>query len=211
MELNLSNPLYSTTDNIDPSKENVYACLRFILTIFLYFCKFQPDYSYGHDSYKMKRKHPDGGHENVSINKKRRQTTIGLKQAKGKDAQWYRGRLCPIRKQNAWFMKPMAELPDGYDKSKDVFMYPDYISQYILPVMEGDMLEFMLGDRDKTRPMARKVRVSQYSPRTCKELIEYIRKLIKNLENKKILGQILPCTAMWRFLGSPVFKSTAGL
>ena len=30
VELNLSNPLYSTTDNIDPSKENVYALGLFL-------------------------------------------------------------------------------------------------------------------------------------------------------------------------------------
>ncbi len=159
----------------------------------------------------MKRKCPESGHENVSISKKRRQTTIGLKQAKGKDAQWLKGRLYQVREQNAWLIKPMTKLPNGYCQFKDVVMYPKYISEYVLPVMEGDMLEFVLGDRDKTEPMARKVRVSQYSPRTCKELIEYIRKLIKDLENKKILGQVLPCTAMWRFFGSPVFKSTAGL
>ncbi len=145
--------------------------------------------------------------------RKRRPPTLGLKEAKV-TTQWYRGRLCPIRKQNAWFMKPMAELPDGYDKSKDVFMYPNYISEYVLPVMEGDMLEFILGDRDKTKPMARKVRVSQYSPRTCKELIEYIRKLTEDLDCvnlKKVLVQVLPCTAMWRFLGSPVFKNVSGM
>ena len=145
--------------------------------------------------------------------RKRRPPTLGLKETKV-TTQWCRGRLFPIRNQNAWFMKPMAELPDGYDKSKDVFMYPNYISEHVLPVMGGDMLEFILGDRDKTKPMARKVRVSQYSPRTCKELIEYIRKLTEDLDCvnlKKVLVQVLPCTAMWRFLGSPVFKNVSGL
>ena len=108
----------------------------------------------------------------------------------------------------------MVELPDGYDKSKDVFMYPNYISEYVLPVVEGDMLDFILGDRDKTKPMAQKIRVSQYSPRTCKELTEYIRKLTEDLDCitfKKALVQILPCAAMWRFLGSPKFKRVQGL
>ena len=162
----------------------------------------------------MKRKNPDSGHENVSIDKKRRrQPTIGLEQAKGKDAQWLKGRLCPIKQKNAWFIRPMTELPKGYCKSKDVFMYPNYISEYVLPVMEGDMLEFILDDRGKTKPMARKVRVSQYSTRTCKELIDYMRELISNLNganSKKILVHVLPCTALWSFLGSPVFKNTAG-
>ena len=147
--------------------------------------------------------------------KKKRPPTLGLKQAtKGKDTQWYKGRLCPIRKQNAWFIKPKEELPNGYCKSKDVFMYPNYISQYVLPVMEGDMLEFILGDRDKTKPMAQKVRVSQYTPRTCKELTEYMRKLNEDLDCanfQKVLVQVLPCTAMWRFLGSPMFKAVQGL
>ena len=144
--------------------------------------------------------------------KKRRPPTLGLKQVKV-TTQWHKGRLCPIRKQNAWFIKPMVELPQGYDRSKDVFMYPNYISQYVLPVTEGDTLEFILGDRDKTKPMARKVRVSQYAPRTCKELVKYIRYLMDDLDCvsfRKILVQVLPCTAMWRFLGSPVFKNVQG-
>ena len=145
--------------------------------------------------------------------KKRRPPTLGLKHQAKVTTQWYRGRLCPIRKESAWFIKSMVELPEGYAKSKDVFMYPNYISQYVLPVVGGDTLEFILGDRDKSKPMALKVRVSQYSPRTCKELIEYIRSLSGGLDCvsfKKVLVQVLPCTAMWRFLGSPVFKNTSG-
>ena len=183
----------------------------------------------------MKRNHPDNGHETDSPKqKKKRPPTLGLKQAKGneRDTPWFKGRLCPIlpvanqaphkteglprrliRKQTACFIKPTVELPEGYCKYKDVRMYPNYISEYVLPVTEGDMLEFVLGDRDKTRPMAIKVRVSQYSPRTCKELTEYMRKLTKDLDGvqmKNVLVQVLPCTALWRFLGSPVFKKTAG-
>jgi hypothetical protein len=78
------------------------------------------------------------------MDKKRRlSSTLGLKQTK-ETTQWFKGRLCPIRKQTAWFIRPMVELPDGYDKSKDVFMYPNYISEYVLPVTVGDMLEFIL-------------------------------------------------------------------
>ena len=147
------------------------------------------------------------------MDRKRRPPTLGLK-AKGARTQWYKGRLCPIRKETAWFIKPLAELPDGYDKTKDVFMYPNYISQFVLPVKEGDMLEFVLGDRDKTKPMAYKVRISQYLPRTYDTLAEYIKKLTKDLNCgnfKNVLIQVLPCTAMWRFLGSPVFKDMKGL
>ena len=110
-------------------------------------------------------------------------------------------------------MKPMTELPEGYTTTRDVFMYPNYISQFILPVLQGDILEFILSDRDKTKPMAQKVRVSQYMPRTCKELIKYTRTLIEGLNTvdfKKVLVQVMPCTAMWRFLGSPVFKGEQG-
>ena len=144
--------------------------------------------------------------------KKRSAPTLGLK-AKRTAMQWFRGRLCPIRKENAWFIKPMAELPEGYATNKDVFMYPNYISQHVLPLVEGDMLEFVLGDRDKTRPMAQKVRVSQYTPRTHKSLIEYVSCLTEELNTanvRKVLVQVLPCTAMWRLLGSPVFKGISG-
>ena len=143
---------------------------------------------------------------------KNRTPTLALKQP-NLNTQWYKGRLCPIKKQNAWFINPMLELPHGYDKTKDVFMYPNYISKYVLPVVEGDTMEFILGDRDKTKPMAQKVRVSQYSPRTCKELNEYIRKLTKEIDCvnfQNVLVQVLPCTAMWKFLGSPKFKGVQG-
>ena len=93
-------------------------------------------------------------------------------------------------------------------------MYPDNISKFVLPVVENDMLEFLLGERNKTKPMARKVRVAHYSPRTCSEIIKYIRKLILDLKDvyfEDVLTQVLPCTAMWMFLGSPVFRNKEGL
>ena len=161
----------------------------------------------------MKRTYPHNGREDCNTKKKKRRQLEGGHNT-GKDTQWLKGRLCPIRKESAWFIKPMVKLPEGYDRSKDVFMYPNYISQYVLPVVGGDTLEFILGDRDKSKPMAREVRVSQYSPRTCKELIEYIKKLTKDLNGtslKKVFMQVLSCTAMWRFLGSPTFESAAGL
>ena len=161
-----------------------------------------------------KRKYPDGGHDYNSSNKrKKRPPTAGLKRAQKKDIQWFKGRLCEIKQSNAWFLKPTTELPNGYNKSKDVFLRPDFLPQHILPVMEGDTLEFLLGDRDKTRPMARKVRVSHYTPRTCKEITEYMNKLVKELDSdnvREILGQVLPCTALWKLFGSPVFQSTKG-
>ena len=139
---------------------------------------------------------------------KRRPPILGLKQQAQVTKQWYRGRLCPNKTKNAWFIKPVVELPNGYDKSKDVFMYPSYISQYVLPVVAGDTLEFILGDRDKTKPMAQKVRVSQYSPRSCEELTGYFRQLMEDLDSvgfQNVLVQVLPCTAMWRFFASPKF------
>lgn len=163
----------------------------------------------------MKRVHPESEHPNGSVKKKRKlPPTLGFHQAEEKVTQWYKGTLCPIKKNNPWFIRPLMELPRGYEKSKDVFMYPDNISKFVLPVVENDMLEFLLGERDKTKPMARKVRVSQYSPRTCKELIKYIRNLILELEGvyfENVLTQVLPCTAMWIFLGSPVFRNKEGL
>lgn len=161
-----------------------------------------------------KRKSPDDGHDETgNIRKKGKGIpTVGLPERRKKDKEWLKGRLCPIKKENAWFIEPFAELPNGYDKSKDVFMYPKYISEYILPVKEGDKLEFMLGDRNKTRPMAYKVRIFQYSRRTLEELTEYMQKLIKNLDTKnEVLVKVLPCTAMWSFLGSPKFKTATGL
>ena len=162
-----------------------------------------------------KRKHPDDDHEYNSRNKKRKRQPIpGRNRFNKKDTKWLKGRLCQIKCDKAWYIKPRMELPNGYNTSKDVFLYPDKLAEHILPVMEGDILEFLLGDRDKTRPMARKVHVSQYTQRTCKEIEEYMTKLTKELGTsvnvKEILLQVLPCTAMWNFFGSPVFRHTTG-
>ena len=157
----------------------------------------------------MKRKYAENEHENGNIRKKRKGE--GLKQGK-KNIEWLKGTLCPTESKGAWFIKPFEELPRGYNKFKDVFMYPKYISEYVLTVKAGDKLEFLLGDRDKTRPFAYKVRIFRYSSRTCEELTEYIMKLSKDLETKKeALMKVLPCTAMWSFLGSPEFKFVTGL
>ena len=160
-----------------------------------------------------KRKSPNDAHETGNIPKRRKGIqTVGLPQRRNKDKEWLKGRLCAIRNATALYIEPFAELPNGYSKSKDVFMSPKYISEYVLPVKEGDKLEFMLGDRDKTRPMAYKVRIFQYSRRTCEELTEYIKKLTKDLDTKnEALVKVLPCTAMWSFLGTPKFKTVTGL
>ena len=162
-----------------------------------------------------KRKYPETWYEGNDKRKKRRQApNIDLKQpGKRKELQWLKGRLCPIINKK-YYIKPNIELPDGYAKTKDVLMHPNHIPQFVLPLTEGDELKFVLGDRDKMRPMARKVLVSQYTARNYKDLTEYIRKITKDLEGvnvKQILTDVLPCSALWRFLGSPLIKNSTGL
>ena len=123
-------------------------------------------------------------------------------------SQWHKGRLCPIRKTEAYFIKPSMELPEGYSVCKDVYMNPKNISQFLLPLKTGDELEFVLGERDKARPMARKVRVSQYSHRTYPVLKEYLQKFLeflKSSDRNQALVETLPSTAMWCLLGSVHF------
>lgn len=122
--------------------------------------------------------------------------------------QWYQGRLCTIKNDKAWFIKSFNNLPHEYDQTKDVFMYPDNIPKSVLPVRTGDIMEFILSDRDKSKPMARKARIYQYSPRPYNGVVEYIRKLIMALNSsicKRVLVEILPNLTMWNFLASPVF------
>ncbi|XP_046848921.1 NFX1-type zinc finger-containing protein 1-like [Xenia sp. Carnegie-2017] len=145
-----------------------------------------------------------------NLNKKKFKT---IKLKAQETTQWLRGRLCPIRKETAWFVKPFSELPDGYEKRKDVFLYPNYLSKEILPVAGGDILEFILSDRDKSRPMAINVRVCQYSPRFQKDVVKYICRLNEDLNSPKcrtVLTQVLPCTSMWKYLGSPIFRNGPG-
>ena len=126
--------------------------------------------------------------------------------------QWHKGTLRPITNEKSIFIKPLKTLPKGYT-NKDVYLNPGNISKYALPVKVGDSVEFVLGDRDKARPMARKIKISQYSPRTCQEMLEYITNLTENLESaecKKVLMETLSNTTMWSFLGSPVFENKAG-
>ena len=143
-------------------------------------------------------------------NKRRR--TFGLKSKE--TTQWYEGTLCQIRNEKSMFIKPVNKLPDGYNTNKDVYMHFDNISKYVLPLKGGDSVEFVLGERDKEKPMARKVKVTQYSQRTSEELIAYITKLtgdLKSTDCKKALLENLSNTVMWGFFGSPIFVQDEGL
>ena len=128
--------------------------------------------------------------------------------------QWHKGTLCPIRNEKAIFIKPSNGLPEGYNPNKDVFMHSDGVSRYALPLKEGDSVKFVLGDRNKEKPMARKVKLQQYSKRSCQELLEYIAKYTEDLKSpncKQVLMETLSHTVMWRVLGSPVFERDTGL
>lgn len=127
--------------------------------------------------------------------------------------EWYRGRLRTITNDKGLFIKPFNNLPDGYDTTKQVFLHHDKISNYILPPKEGDIMEFLLGDRDKTKPIAYQARISQYSPRSYDEIVQYIKRLIMDMNSdicKKVLVEILPNIATWDFLASPVFIAQTG-
>ena len=144
--------------------------------------------------------------------KRKRQKTIGLKAKEG--MQWHKGTTCQIRNEKSIFIKPLNNLPDGYKQNKDVYMHSDNISKYVLPLKGGDLMEFVLGDRDKEKPMARKVKVSQYSQRTSKELVDYMKKLSEDLSStdcKKVLMETLSNLVMWSFLGSPILAEDGGL
>lgn len=122
--------------------------------------------------------------------------------------------ICTIVNDKACFIKPFNNLPYGYDTTKEVFMYPDNISKYVLPPKGGDIMEFVLSDRDMSKPMARKAtRISQYSARTYDDVVQYIKKLITDLNSdicNKVLVEILPNITMWSFLASPVFIAQTG-
>ncbi|XP_028410574.1 NFX1-type zinc finger-containing protein 1-like [Dendronephthya gigantea] len=132
---------------------------------------------------------------------------------KRKKTEWRKGTLCPIKNERLLFIKPLNDLPKDYNQSKDVFMHCDGVSKYALPVKEGDSLKFVLGDRDKERPMAWKVKLQQYSKRSCQELLDYIAKYTQDLNSqdcKKVLMETLSHTVMWSVLGSPVFARDEG-
>ena len=150
-----------------------------------------------------------GEQENMKKQKNKRKTVVVQPKEK---IQWHKGSLCSIRDKSV-FIKPAQNLPEGYT-NKDVYLNPDNISKYVLPVKGGDAVEFVLGDRNKAKPMARKVKISQYSRRTSAELIEYINILTENLKSsdcRKVLMETLPNTAMWSFFGSPNFMQQAGM
>jgi cold shock CspA family protein len=143
---------------------------------------------------------------------KKKRKTVGLSQKES--MQWHKGTLCQIRNEKSIFIKPLNELPEGYKKTKDVYMHSDNISKYVLALKGGDSVEFVLGERDKEKPMARKVKVIQYSKRTSRELLDYINKFTEDLKSadcKKVLMETLSNTVMWSFLGSPAFAKDEGL
>ena len=62
----------------------------------------------------MKRVHSESEHQTASVNKKRKLSlTSGFDQAKEKVTQWYKGSLCPIKKGNAWFIRPLMGTSRG--------------------------------------------------------------------------------------------------
>jgi len=127
--------------------------------------------------------------------------------------QWHRGILCTIRNDREWFIEPLSNLPYSSETTQEVFMSPDNVSKYVLPAKEGDTVEFLLGDRNKSKPMARKARILQYSLRTCDEVLQYMNKLTTDLNSnicKNLFVEILTNTEMWGFLASPVFATQTG-
>ena len=147
--------------------------------------------------------------ENMDANsaRKKKRKTLGLKAKES--SRWLKGTLCSIEK-SYWFIKPTGDLPKGYDTKRDVYMQSDNISKYILPLKGGDLVEFVLGERDPAKPMARKVRVYRYSQRTCEELVDYLNQLTEDLNSayyKTVLVETLPNIVMWSFLGSPTSTS----
>ena len=104
------------------------------------------------------------------------------------------------------FLTPLNPLPPGYTQ-KDIFMLNNKIPTSILPIKKGDLIECVLGTRDKEKPFAMQAKVSAYRLRRSEEEIDDYFRLYRNMLCDKVTShaafvETLPATSQWYFLAN---------
>ena len=148
---------------------------------------------------------------------------LGIYGTSSNDA-YLTGRIISVKDTNA-FIKPMSELPDGYNTDKDVYLNVGNVRSAGLKLIAGDIIRFSLSTQDKMRPMAIHASVLKFKQKWESEVVDYIdyaterlqatdndqgdeeseQNTIKKDKQSKtaFLVELVSCTAVWRCLGDP--------
>ena len=93
----------------------------------------------------------------------------------------YTGKVCTI-KDNFGFLKVDRDLPDDYSQ-KDVIFFVNRLRIANFQLVNGDMLEFNLGTKEKDRPVAINAKLVKCVPRQDHVINSYIDSTLRQIEN----------------------------
>lgn len=86
--------------------------------------------------------------------------------------------------RNSGIIQPLGNLPNDYPPDQRVFFTADIVKSGGLLLKVGDVLEFCLGTKDKTRPRAIRARLGRAVRRSNVEIVTLINDMQEKLTNK---------------------------
>ena len=92
----------------------------------------------------------------------------------------HQGRVTNVL-QTIGFMVPMNDLPSDYPQGESVRFTPKNVKSGGLQIKAGDVLEFILGAKDKSKPWAVSARLTAVSRRSEKEIEDLLKSILKKL------------------------------
>ena len=187
----------------------------------------------GHDSRSgsQSRRYGPFGSPSGSPSRKSKLSKLGtIKFGEAKSSQKYMlcGRVVLVNKAETFgFLEPKCKLPSEYPADENVRFDPRFVKSCGLGVKIGDVLEFTLGCKDVTKPMAFRVNLLRAGHRTCEEILSFINRISlsenegngrteneigisvddqigddKTGERGFFLIDVLTCTALWDAIGN---------
>ena len=132
----------------------------------------------------------------------------------------YTGKVCTV-KGDFGFVSPNCSLPDDYDK-KDVIFFMNKLRIANFQLLDGDVLEFNLGTKEKDRPVAINVKlvkciqrrdhvISSYVDSTLKQIVKIDQdtETVESAENETnehtkygLILELVSCSAVAQCIGS---------
>ena len=90
------------------------------------------------------------------------------------------------------------------------FMFADKVSEYCLPIKDGDRLKFVLKANKDGRQRVQRAKLFEFLPRTPGEVDSYLTRLswqLKTTSASRAALEALPEASMWKFLATEAGKS----
>lgn len=114
------------------------------------------------------------------------------------------------------FIKPSEELPSPYPEDRDVYFHLNTVQSGMLELEVGDMVEFVLGTKDKERPFAYRVKLVECKTRSTESIENYLQHLLNEIQSKvedstQNISAILSCSTVWKVIGEAVGLSASGI